>query len=295
MAALASAFAPGKLILSGEHAVVYGHPALAMAVDRGCRVTLRRRSGPSGVDRAPVSDARLQQAVAQLLPAEGIGVEIDSDLPIGKGMGSSAAMSIGLVQALAQLNGEILGFDRLHESGFVLERVFHGTPSGIDHAVSALGGLLYYRQTEEGPEMRQVEAELPRLVVVDSGVRGDTAQQVARVRAMGERGTRICGEIGDLTRRLMSLLPGPAHAEMGALMTENHQHLVRLGVSNPQLDALVQLALDSGAYGAKLAGAGGGGVVIAAVQDPKALLDAATREGFNAFSTELHPVRMDLQ
>ena len=95
----ASAFAPGKLILMGEHAVVYGHPALAMAVDRGMTVNLVEREGPTRLDEVWIDDDRLQSALDAVLPPEGIGVRLENSLPIGRGMGSSAALAVALAKA----------------------------------------------------------------------------------------------------------------------------------------------------------------------------------------------------
>jgi mevalonate kinase len=232
--------------------------------------------------------------VLPLLPPNGIGVEIESNIPIGKGMGSSASMSIALVQALADIEGQRLTFSELHERGFRLERVFHGTPSGIDHAVSALGGLLCYQRTSEGPRMRQLHTSLPPVVVLDSGSAGNTAEQVEKVQALGDLGAKICADIGTLTA---SIIDGLAHGDpvqLGQGMTQNHELLRSLGVSNPCLDAMVALCIEAGAHGAKLAGAGGGGVVMAITDQPQSVLAAASQAGYSAFQTSLHPVRMEL-
>ena len=200
-----TSFAPGKLILSGEHSVVHGWTAIALAVQRGCQIRLHPRSGPSGVDHAPIHDERLEKAIHQVLPSEGVGVHIESEIPIGRGMGSSAAMTVALIRAMAELNGDTLGFSEIHKRGFELERIFHGNPSGIDHAVSALGGILVYRKGRDGPEMQQVEASLPPIIVIDSGSAGNTATQVQKVQERGHEGRSICRDIHQITQAILEL------------------------------------------------------------------------------------------
>jgi mevalonate kinase len=286
----ATGFAPGKLILSGEHAVVWGHRAIAFAVDRGTTVTLVRRPGPTGVDAATFADARLDPALRSLLPAEGWGVQIQSDLPVGRGMGSSAALAVALVRALAALEGRVADFAECHSRGFAVERVFHGNPSGVDHAVSARGGGLLYRRSAEGPIIEALPLPDLRFVVLDSGTAGDTAAEVAGVAARRPGIDGALEAIGQLTETLVTLLceaaergAPPDMVTLGALLSENHERLREIGVSNPQLDALVGLALRAGAYGAKLAGAGGGGVVVALARDPEQVLRAASARGLTAF------------
>lgn len=270
----------GKLILAGEHAVVYGHPALALAVDRGVTVTLTERPGPTALDEGPC-DERLRQALAIALPPEGLGVRIIGDLPLGRGMGSSAAIAVGLVRARAALEGERLDVDTCFSRAFDVERVFHGTPSGLDHAVSARGGALRY---EKGPPARFTPLPCPSwdLVVLDSGCAGDTRELVEGVRARRPAIDPALEAIGALVARAEHHLHDPG--TLGPLLTENHHLLQQIGVSTPALDALVELALDAGAYGAKLAGAGGGGVVLALCDDPVALVEQARNQGVDAFA-----------
>jgi len=153
----ATGFAPGKLLLSGEHAVVHGHPAVAVAVDRGTTVRLTEVTGPRTLD-APFHDDRLEAALSAVLPEAGLHVAIESDLPIGRGMGSSAALAIALVRARQALGGHPADFALLHREGFKVERIFHGQPSGVDHAVSALGGAVAYRKGADGPTIDPVGA-----------------------------------------------------------------------------------------------------------------------------------------
>lgn len=295
--AQARAWAPGKLILAGEHAVVYGHPAIALAVRRGTWVRATRRPGPSGVDSSWLladegarvafpADPRLGPALAAVLPPADVGLSVEADLPTGRGMGSSASLAVATVRALARLHGEEPTIEAQIERGFAVERVFHGTPSGLDHTVSARGGTLRYRRTEAGLELRPLPlAPLP-LVVLDSGAPGDTAALVAGVRARRPGVDPTLQRIGDLVDALTGLLddPAPDLRIVGALLLENHAMLREIGVCTPDLDALVRLALDGGATGAKLAGAGGGGVVLALAPVPEALLSLARARGVPAFS-----------
>jgi mevalonate kinase len=313
----ARGFAPGKLILSGEHAVVYGYRAVAAAVSRGTTVTLVDRPGPSGLDdalmddggaiadarqratnhvgrtgygrygradrsggrlaevRATVAtvpgaaDARLWPALATIVPADGIGVRITSDLPIGCGMGSSAALAVATVRALAAREGREAGFDECFELGFRIERVFHGTPSGIDHTVSARGGAVLYRKA--GPEIAPLPLSRPlMLVVANTGTPGDTAAMVAGVRTRGcDAELRRIGAVAEMVAAHLQRGEDP-----GPLFSENHRLLRRIGVSTPALDEVCRAMEAAGATGAKLAGAGGGGVAIAVVTEDTR--DAAT-------------------
>ena len=269
----------GKLILFGEHAVVAGHPAIAAAVDRGTTVTLTRRPGASAVDTSPIVDPRLWPALATLVPADGVGVNIVSDLPVGCGMGSSAALAVALVRALAAREGRVADFETCFRQAFVVERVFHGNPSGVDHAVSALGGVVRYRR--EGPEIVPLPAFAPlRLVVANTGTPGNTAAMVEQVRRRGAAAefAAIATVVGEAERRW---------PDLGALLSENHRLLRAIGVSTPVLDRTCAAMEAAGARGAKLAGAGGGGVCFALV-DPDREADvtaAAQAAGCTTFAT----------
>lgn len=284
----ASGHASGKLILSGEHAVVYGHQAVAVSVDRGTTVTLRRRRGPTRIERSVLRDQRLREAIAAVLPDHGLGVSIETNLPVGRGMGSSAALAIALLRARAGLEGREADFDELLVDGFKVERVFHGDPSGVDHTVSALGAAVRYRAGQPSPEIVPLGMPPLRLVVLDSGLTGDTRRLVEAVASRRPGIDPTLQRIGALTGELVELLEMAAPAEViGHLLTENHGLLRDIGVSTPNLDRLVEFALKAGAHGAKLAGAGGGGVVIALVDDPELLLLAAGKAGVPALSVQV--------
>ncbi len=266
-----SAHAPGKLILAGEHAVVYGHLAVAAAVSLQTTVTLRARPGPSGLarDTAPafLGDPRLAGAVATVLPPDGLEVHVVSDLPVGCGMGSSAALAVALVRAIAAREGRVLDEAACFDQAFPIERAFHGTPSGIDHAVSANGGVVAYRRAPDAaavPQMTSLRVPAPlTLVVVDTGTPGDTAAMVRAVRHRRDTNPHAAAaldEIGSIAEGVAEALPGGNLRALGSLLDANHAVLQRIGVSTPRLDVACAILRSNGALGAKLAGAGGGGV-----------------------------------
>ena len=265
----------GKLILLGEHAVVHGHMAVAVGVSLGTEVRLHPTDGPTELLQDH-PDPRLQEALSRVLPPGGFRVEIRSDLPEGRGMGSAVA----LVRARAALEGEVLSFAAIHERAFPVERLFHGNPSGLDHAVAALGGALSYRRGEA-----PVPREMPPVsaVVLDTGRAGNTAEIVAAVAARRPAVDSHLTRLGVLAEEMAERL-GDTQA-LGEALNEAHALLGEIGVSDDELDDLVELARANGSVGAKLSGAGRGGVVLALVPDgPDPLLQAAAARGISAFS-----------
>ncbi len=270
----------GKIILCGEHAVVYGHPAIAFAVDRTTRVTLTAHPGPTQVT-GPDVDSRVTRALCTVIEHTGWRVEVDSDVWVGRGMGSSAALAVALMRARADLQGRTPDADALVSEAMPIERAFHGNPSGLDVVVSTHGGCIEYRR---GPPTvwTSLRPGPWSVVLLDSGTVGCTADMVALVGGQRPEIDGALDDIGALVHEAVHVLDTPS--SLGPLLTRNHRLLQRLGVSTPALDDLVSLALAHGAHGAKLAGAGGGGIVIALTDDPQALLTAAQARGIRADS-----------
>lgn len=293
--------APGKIILCGEHAVVEGHWAIAAALPRLTTVTLTPHPGPTalagGPDRLDTADERLLPALLTIVPARGFEIAIRSDLPIGCGLGSSAALAIATLRALAGVERREIGFQELHERGFEVERAFHGNPSGVDHAVSALGGVVRYRRAAGAggpPPMAQIEplalSSPLTLVVVNTGPPAfTTAEMVARVRARGSG--RELAAIGELVERITLSVTsqGPGSTGLGGLLDQNHELLCAIGVSTPALDRACNVLRRAGALGAKLAGAGGGGVAFGAClpENAATIEAAATDAGLSAFTVQI--------
>ncbi len=269
------ASACGKLILCGEHAVVYGHPAIALPLSMTTEVQVEPREGDLLIDHdlmSPRQEARLEEAMDLLFPDGGQHITIEGDLPNGVGLGSSAALSVAACRAAGLADAVV------RERAMDMERVFHGDPSGLDVAVALRGETLWFVRCKP---MRPVPTPPCAIVVLDSGTAGDTKALVQAVAENKDKHEETLADIGALVHAARAVLQDPA--SLGELMTENHTLLRKLGVSTPVLDQLVDLALAAKAHGAKLSGAGGGGVVLALTDDPDLLLRNARAAGFDAW------------
>lgn len=287
--------APGKVILFGEHAVVYGEPAIAVPV---CEVTARAtvEPAPPGSGLTLVAADLGQQftlttappqdplAVAARLtlshlsaPMPDATVIIRSSIPIASGLGSGAAVATALVQALADFIGCPLSRIEVSKLVFEVERIHHGTPSGIDNTVIAYHQPIYFaRAAHSAPQVMSVGAPFT-LLIADSGLPSPTRRLVSRVRRGWQQEPvhyeTLFKEMGDVARAAYRKIETGDVAALGPLMDKNHTLLIQLGVSSPTLDGLVEAARDAGASGAKLSGAGQGGNILA-LADPTAAEDA---------------------
>jgi mevalonate kinase len=284
--------APGKVILFGEHAVVYGQPAIAVPVTQ-VEATAHVEPAPDGsgltliaadlgesfdLARAP---AEAPLAVAARLTLDHLAASVpdatltvESTIPIASGLGSGAAVSTALVRALAGFLGASLTRAEVSELVYEVERIHHGTPSGIDNTVIAYGQPVYFvRTAASGPELVSV-AEPFRLLIADTGLPSPTRHLVSRVRMGWQRETRryeaLFERVGEVVREARRRIEAGDVTGLGPLMDENHRLLVKLGVSSPVLDRFVEAARMAGATGAKLSGAGQGGNVVALVESDAA-------------------------
>jgi mevalonate kinase len=259
----------GKFILMGEHAVVYGKPAVGTHLERGVRVSLLR----SGRTHALPPEQRMKPLDetgrrAYALAARRIGldpgafrIKVSSRLPAGQGLGSSAALSVAMARALLRAGRSRETDAKIVRTAQVLEGVFHGSPSGIDATLALGNGPLLYRKGARAVRIR-VGAPLP-VIVLMSGTSPSTRIMVEKVRKKDRRTVaRVMEEIERLVlEALVHIRKGSLEA-LGRAMNENHELLAKLGVSTKRLEDLRRAALEAGALGAKLTGGGGGGAVI---------------------------------
>jgi mevalonate kinase len=303
---MAVSSAPGKVYLFGEHAVVYGEPAVPCAVERRATVTVEVRAddhvrvhaedlsldgfaveyaggdgdGPAVEAPAHVVSAAtgyVDAAVAQAreaadAPDAGFDITVESDIPLGAGLGSSAAVVVAGIDAATRALGVRLDASTLADRAFHAEyEVQDGQASRADTFASAVGGAVRV----EGDDCRPVAAPSLPLVVGFDGGAGETGELVAGVRALREQygfAADTVAAIGDVVRAGEAVLADadpdapPSDEtldELGRLMDFDHGLLSALGVSARSLDSMVWAAREAGAHGAKLTGAGGGGCVVA--------------------------------
>jgi mevalonate kinase len=283
---MTTATAPGKIILFGEHAVVYGRPAIAAPVPQvraqadvdllpGEPVGSIRVDAPDvgqafWLDEADEGDplARavrlaLEEVRVRSIPA--LRIRITSTIPVASGLGSGAAVSLAVLRALTEHLGLRLSDARASALAFEVEKLHHGTPSGIDNTVIAEQRPIYFRRGRE-IEFLHLARRL-ELVIGVSDRPSPTGAAVGQVRerwrvdpsTMEALFDAVAGVVDEARRAL----EGDAAQDLGRLMTRNHELLAEIGVSTLALDRLVEAACRAGATGAKLSGAGLGGNVIA--------------------------------
>jgi mevalonate kinase len=274
------ASSPAKVILFGEHAVVYGQPAIAVPVS-----SLRAY--------AEISEAEAFQIVARDLQNREIGFEIDdplaevarltleriakpipsvsiavkSDIPIASGLGSGAAISTAIVRALSDYYGVNLSDETINEIVYEVEKIHHGTPSGIDNTVIVYERAVYFVR---GKPIEQIaNAKSFTLLVADTGQAALTKIAVGDLRKLYEadRATLepLINSVGTLVKQAREAMKQGEISQLGQLMLENHAILQQLTVSSPELDKLVDAAMQANALGAKLSGGGRGGNMIVLV------------------------------
>jgi mevalonate kinase len=315
---IAKASAPAKVILFGEHFVVYGEPAIVLAINKRVHVQAELREDnqiyinshtlkTSGFFRAdqfmaekgekPEAERKLQPlkvVVQRLLEKSnekaGVNVEIKSFIPVAVGLGSSAAVAASVAAAVSQLLNITLSKKEIFQLAYEAERLVHGTPSGIDPAISTYGGVLWF-QKDEGFKPLEIEADIP-LVIGNTGVQRSTGNLVGLVRERWSRYPTIMRPIvkagGEVVKQAVDALARGNLTVLGELMNINQALLSAIGVSSEPLEKLIQAAKKAGAYGAKLTGGGGGGCIIAIASRNKLerVADAIKKAGGQAFTVQ---------
>jgi len=302
-----SAVAPGKIILFGEHAVVYGRPAIAVP---GSQVQARavvqaKPRGRRGEVLVQAPDIRLERRLADLsvdnplrraidgaaaalqveaLPA--CTIRVSSTIPLASGLGSGAAVSVALIRAVAAFLGRSLPDEQVSALAYEVEKLHHGTPSGIDNTVITFACPVYFVR---GQPIERLRLPVPFTIVIgDTGIASPTAIAVGDLRRAWQANPAhyepLLDAAGQIAQAARGSLENGQPERLGASMDENHRLLQAMGVSCPELDRLTQAARQAGALGAKLSGGGRGGNMIAlataehAPQVAQALLQAGARQ-----------------
>ncbi|MCX8062948.1 MAG: mevalonate kinase [Anaerolineales bacterium] len=296
-----TAQAPAKIILFGEHAVVYGRPAIAVPV-----TALQTRAIVRADPHASHGQVHLLAPAVQLdawldelepnhplrrvveLTAQELGaayipacqITIQSTIPVASGLGSGAAVSVAVIRALAAYLGRALPDETVSAIAYEVEKIHHGTPSGVDNTVIALRKAVFFARGQPIQPLRVGRPFL--LLIADSGIPSPTALTVGEVRSAWQQNPThyeaLFDQIAAIVVQARSLIENGSSDHLGDLMNRNQTLLRELGVSSPELERLIHAALRAGALGAKLSGGGRGGNIIALVSEVNAPVVAQSLE-----------------
>ncbi len=294
-----TASAPGKFVILGEHAVVYGEPAIALAIDR--RFSVSVAPGPGfriNGEAADIDSNPHIRHIASLHGMRSLHLHSESRIPPGAGLGSSAALSVAFSGAMRRLHGLDADPEAVANEAFDAEFAAQGRGSPMDTSASTHGmgvslnlpghGRPLWSIERDGNrwDIRDIDVPEMTFVIGHTGIRASTGAQVEKVRKFRGRNrfaADIIEEIGDMTVEGMDALRRDDRTELGRIMTYDHKLLSILGVSCRELNKLVDASLPH-AYGAKLTGAGGGGCMVALTDEPEKVAGAIRSRGGTPFT-----------
>ena len=293
---MATCTAPGKIYLFGEHAVVYGKRAIASAINLRTTVTVAESDqttiasslGTTGIDY--IVHPYISRCIESLsVPA--VSIKIDSEIPVGSGLGSSAA---AVIATLGALNHEFeLGMDKtsLASAGHAIEREVQGAASPTDTFVSTMGGTVVITPGASQPVSAKLRLIDCNIVIGDTQEFSSTKELVGNVRILHERYPAVMNPIFDTIDSLAEIgvpsIEKGDYRSVGELMNIDHGLLDAIGVGSAKLSRLVYAARGAGAYGAKITGAGGGGCIVALADGAAAAVASAIEDaGGRATITE---------
>jgi mevalonate kinase len=312
------ASAPAKVILFGEHFVVYGNPAILASINKRIAVNARTTDENKIVIRSDIGVAGeydssgfkaieggfkakatldpLRSAITQVLGARGkktgIDVTFSSSVPWGIGLGSSAAACVATVAAVNSLFLKKLDRKKICELAIESERLIHKNSSGADCYVSTFGGLIHYSKAR-GFKQIQPKGALA-LVIASTGVRHSTGDLVAGVKKFKDRNEplfqSLAKQAAEICMQAQGAIASGRRDKLGELMNENQAILRQIGVSHYKVDDLIDICGNAGALGTKITGAGGGGALIALAasrQDSAKIASRAKAAGYESFEVEI--------
>jgi mevalonate kinase len=218
-------------------------------------------------------------------PNPSLNIKIDSTIPVAAGLGSGAAVSVALIRAISENFGRALSDEEVNAFAFEIEKLHHGTPSGIDNTVVTYAKPVYF--VKDRPIETFMVGKPFTIVIGDTGIHAPTRESVGEVRKLWEadkiKWEGVFDQIGDIAKKARKNIENGKWKQLGDLMNQNHNLLQELTVSSSELDKLVRAAREAGALGAKLSGGGLGGNMIALVAPEtaeavaKSMMDAGAK------------------
>lgn len=292
------AVAPGKVILFGEHFVVYGYPSLITSIDKffkvkvyissstadeikiesnlGFRATLQNSvlSFPVGQDNTYHEIIKKLYSVIHYLVTHvsidvrskySILIRLDSEIPLGGGLGSSSAFCVALTAALYHFIDKMLNKDKICYESIQAEKILNRDTSGADCSICTFGGL---GQFDRLNGFKRISADFSdyQFLIINSGITHDTFSMIEKVAKIKNNYPNdfniLCNQYGDIYNQVFSYLEHNDIGNIGELLNRNHQLLVSLSLSNPIIDKIINICNSEGSLGTKITGAGGGGSVL---------------------------------
>lgn len=301
------ASAPGKLILSGEHSVVYGKPEIITTISRRLQVTVKeeKKKGRALTLFSEESTGLLNFAVKKIFkmlgeqPKKNLQIQVDSEIPVGSGLGSSAALAVATTAALFKYFKNSFDKEKINEIAYEIEKKQHGTPSGGDNTISTYGGFLWYRKETEFLKLFQPLrfnlSQLPEFVLINTGRPMETTgEMVASLRELYERNKtqteKILNEMEKVTKEMLIALHQMDKKKLMVVIRKNERSLENLGVVSPFTRAIIKEINRLGGA-AKVCGAGGkkkgSGIILALHRQKKTLFNFAKKRDLPAFEVKL--------
>jgi mevalonate kinase len=306
------ASAPGKAILFGEHSVVYGKPAIAMAINK--RVQVKILEGSKNIIKVNLRDLGIYgqidlknntifsnssnkgilkyvlSSIKKIHEESGLDISIDVNVPIGGGLGSSAAITVALIAALSKYNNINLKKEEIAKFAHEVELEVQNSASPLDTFISTYGGIIYLKKGGKEIFPLDIKSDIP-IVVGYTNSRGDTGKLIEKVKYRKENYPEIMNPIIDSIESVTdeakeSILKNDEN-RIGELMNINHGLLDALGVNTLALSNMVYTARNAGALGSKITGAGGGGSIIAYCPEKSKEVILAIQKIENAFKADI--------
>lgn len=312
--------APGKVIIAGEHSVVYGYPAIAVALgircnvvsshgdpgillnsldlNKNCRYGIQdiaqlKRGEPvhNGFDSIALA---ISETLKRLDEEINIEIEIQSEIPISAGLGSSAAVVVASIAAVLDLYQKTLSKEDISSIAFQSEKITHGKPSGIDNSIATYGGILRFQSGRI--DQKELKHTIP-LIIGNTKIPRDTKKLVSGVSDLKTSHKNLIEPIletmGNLADQVETFIENKELEKLGKILDINQGLLDSIGVGHNALSDYIWNARAAGALGAKLTGAGGGGCMIALAKD-KVLRDEIVQKlesnNLNIIATEISKV-----
>ncbi|MEW6528894.1 MAG: mevalonate kinase [Candidatus Micrarchaeota archaeon] len=266
-----------KTILFGEHFVVYGMSAIGIGLSKKTEVVVEK--SPHMKIESNYADANLLKGIEAVKSAMKIHdnfiIKITSEIPMGGGLGSSAALSVAFVRALSDEYGLNLSDAQVSSYAYEAEKIYHGSPSGIDNSLATFGGAIVFQKREEGSIITQLKIKNPlHIIIGNPGKRNSSTKElISAVRSRKEKHPEIYDFIFSTEKKIIEsaikAIENGDLEELGELMNMNHGILSTIGVSSKKDEDIVHTARECGALGAKITGAGCGGSCVILAKDEK--------------------------